>query len=157
MLKKDDVVEGIVERVEHYGIYLTHGTDNILVLIPEVSWEPIRDLSAVYKIGDNVSVKVMGYNEKDCLHSGSIKWLSPEKNPYKIIKESSVEKYVGIVKGVYESDREVSVALKNHAWGDVAFDGFAETLMPGDKVLVKVEHVDVENLRLRLSIVKRLY
>jgi predicted RNA-binding protein with RPS1 domain len=52
-----------VIRVEPYGIYFEFEGSQIIVLIPDVSYDWIPDLNAKYKIGDFVRVRVFRYIE----------------------------------------------------------------------------------------------
>ncbi|MCY1067115.1 S1 RNA-binding domain-containing protein [Nannocystis sp. RBIL2] len=60
-----------VTRVEHYGLYLRHEDIAILVLIPDVSLEPI-DLRARYRVGDEVEVRIVRYVAEHGLFKGSL-------------------------------------------------------------------------------------
>ena len=72
---KDDLIgERVlarVTRVEPYGLSLRHADVAILVLIPEVSREPV-DLRARYRVGDEVEVRIVRYVGEHELFKGSL-------------------------------------------------------------------------------------
>jgi len=79
MESTDRIVEAIVEHVAVFGIFLRHEEDEILVLIPEVSWIACfcscRQFAAP---GDRLRVRVLGKNPQKDQFWGSIKQLSPD-------------------------------------------------------------------------------
>jgi predicted RNA-binding protein with RPS1 domain len=54
-------VRARVSRIERYGMYLVYADSEILVLIPDVSIEPVRDIHDLYRVGDDVEVKIILY------------------------------------------------------------------------------------------------
>lgn len=53
------VVTGTVVRVEAYGVYFSYGESTILVLIPDVSDDPIPDLQKFIAPGERRPVKIL--------------------------------------------------------------------------------------------------
>lgn len=53
------VVIGTVVRVEAYGVYFSYGESTILVLIPDVSDDPIPDLQKFIAPGERRPVKIL--------------------------------------------------------------------------------------------------
>ena len=64
-----------VVRVEAYGLYLSHGSRTILVLIPDISSRPIDDLRSAYRLGEAVVVRVLRYVDEHRTYKGTIKDL----------------------------------------------------------------------------------
>jgi ribosomal protein S1 len=62
-----------VTRVEEYGLYLAYESQSLIVLIPDVSYEPIADLKAMFKPGDTVPVRILKYVEEKSMFKGTIK------------------------------------------------------------------------------------
>ena len=62
-----------VTSVEVYGVYLDHDNSAIVVLIPDVSYDPVPDLKERYHVGDLVPVRVLSYVEERGLFKGSIR------------------------------------------------------------------------------------
>jgi ribosomal protein S1 len=59
MFQNDEIVVGKIYQVEEYGVYLSCGEENFLVLIVDVSRERVRDLHALFSVGDTVKVRVL--------------------------------------------------------------------------------------------------
>lgn len=64
-----------VTRVEEHGLYLAHDSKTILVLIVDVSNQPIDDLRKEYKLGEEMVVRVLRYVDEYKLYKGTIKDL----------------------------------------------------------------------------------
>ena len=62
-----------VTRVENYGVYLQFDDLDVLVLIPDVSYERISDLHSMYAVGDAVPVKILRYVSSEGAFKGTIK------------------------------------------------------------------------------------
>ena len=69
----DRVVDAEVERVELYGIYLRFSQGEVIVLIPDVSYERIPDLTKKVHVGDRLLVKILEYVEDRHVFKGTIK------------------------------------------------------------------------------------
>ena len=73
------LVEGVVKRVEHYGLYFDSPLGEVIVLIPDVSEsEGPVSLQDVYNVGDKERIRIIRYDEKTGLYKGSMKDLEPE-------------------------------------------------------------------------------
>lgn len=78
------VVDAEVMRVERYGVYLRSSLGEIVVLIPDVSHEPIPELVAVYSAAERVRVRLVEWVEDRKLFKGTIKDADsrgPERSP----------------------------------------------------------------------------
>ena len=75
MTEIGSVIEAIVTRIEHYGVYLQHKGETVLVLIPEVAWQPVKDLKETFHPGDRLKVYVLRYNYNDRAIVGSFRRL----------------------------------------------------------------------------------
>lgn len=62
-----------VTRVEPYGVYLRFPHGEVIVLIPDVSYDRVPDLTVRYSVGDDVQVKILDYVEDRKLYKGTIK------------------------------------------------------------------------------------
>ncbi|MEM6296049.1 MAG: S1 RNA-binding domain-containing protein [Myxococcota bacterium] len=65
-------VDGEVTRVEHYGLYVKTPEGDAVVLIPDVSKEPIPDLKAAYSPGDQVRVRLLRFVEQRGIHKATM-------------------------------------------------------------------------------------
>jgi ribosomal protein S1 len=67
-----DVVQAIVTRIEHYGLYLDHEGETILVLAPDVSDERPLDLHAKFSVGSHLTVKVLRLVAQQSTYKGTM-------------------------------------------------------------------------------------
>lgn len=65
-----------IERIENYGLYMRSDDRLIIVLITDISEEPIRSIQALFHIGQTVQVDVERYIPSKGLYKG---WM--RKNP----------------------------------------------------------------------------
>ncbi len=65
-------VNAVVERIEHYGLYLREGERVILVLIVDISKERIARLEDVFGVGQSVSVNVLFYVPERGVYKGTM-------------------------------------------------------------------------------------
>ena len=77
-----DVCDGMVVRIENYGLWVDVDGIPGLLRIPDLSWERISHPSDVASVGDSVRFQILGMNEPDVRpHErfvGSIKVLLPK-------------------------------------------------------------------------------
>ena len=124
-----------------------------LVHISEISWEKVEDLNRIYKVGDKVSVKVLGVDKKSSRLNLSIKQL--QSDPWKLIAEK------------YKTDKK----FKGKVVKLVAFGAFVQleknlqglvhiSKIPADydikledSVDVYVENVDADHRRIALGLI----
>src|SRR4051794_2009735 len=72
-----------VERIEPYGVWLKHNNEDVIVLIPDLSWQRIGHPEELVSVGDVCDVFAMRYNYANRVVVGSLKALRPEENPYR--------------------------------------------------------------------------
>jgi len=155
-LRVGDVKEGAVSGIVNFGIFVTFEGLEGLVHISEIAWGHVKNPSEFVKVGDQVTVRVIGLEGEKL--SLSIKQL--QKDPW----EEIAEKYpVGKkVKGTVmrltdygafvklESDINGLVHLSelaHHKVGDPA-----DVLKVGQKVDVQVINIEPDERRIGLSI-----
>ncbi|ETW97606.1 MAG: hypothetical protein ETSY1_22025 [Candidatus Entotheonella factor] len=153
MLYIDDIVSATIVELKPYGMYLKSDSDQILVLLPEISWEPLRDLKQIYSEGDIISVKMLEFIPTEELYKGSIRQLRPEDNPYNQLLRFKNKVMQGMIKGIYSDD--VTVALPHNVWGHIPIDEIDERLKVGDEIFVRVKSVDPEQCELKLTFAGR--
>jgi len=79
VIEEGNVVEGLVSRVEEYGIYLEVDSCEVFVLIIYLTWYPPINHRKLYPLGKSVRAKII--KKIDETHFvGSIRHL--HKNPY---------------------------------------------------------------------------
>lgn len=84
-LKTDQVYEGKVTRLETFGAFVSIGAEREgLVHISELSHNYVKHPSEVVNVGDEVQVKVLGFNRRKRRIDLSMKALTekPEMEPY---------------------------------------------------------------------------
>ena len=158
-LSVGDVLDGIVKRVESYGIFVTvNGLDG-LVHINEMSSHRINDIYSLYSVNDPVTVKVIDIKTESNRISFSIKQLEngTQKDFYEDHQEGDV--LVGYIKSIIEHGIVVG------------FEGYTTTgliykkLVPNfynvhqlynidDDIQVKIKMMDRANSKLQLALVK---
>lgn len=65
-------IDGIVKRVEHYGLYVQTAMGEAVVLIPDVSTTKVSDLRAAYEVGDAVRVRLLHSVEERGLYKATM-------------------------------------------------------------------------------------
>lgn len=59
----NESIDGVVTRVEHYGLHVKTPQGEAIVLIVDLSKERIPDLKAAYGVGDKVRVRLLRFVE----------------------------------------------------------------------------------------------
>ena len=150
MVEIGNVIEGTVDRIEPYGLFLNHAAGKVVVLGPEVSWHDHRNLRDRFKIGDVLRVLVLRYNYKDEAYVGSIRRLHPELNPY---RDLSRLRPGTVLQGKVTSlaGEEVTVGLPNGAFGHVPKHRLPSHWDRGQMVPVVITALEVDEGRLWLD------
>ena len=150
MVEIGNVIEGTVDRIEPYGLFLNHAAGKVVVLGPEVSWHDHRNLRERFKIGDVLRVLVLRYNYKDEVYAGSIRRLHPEHNPY---RDLSRLRPGTVLQGKVTSlaGDEVTVGLPNGAFGHVPKYRTPSHWERGQMVPVFITALEVDEGRLWLD------
>lgn len=142
MIELGTTVQASVTRVEPFGIFLKHGDDIILVLVPEVSWSATRNLRERFQPGQTLDVKVMRYNYDKNEYVGSLRRLQQAENPYRELSRLDPRSVLrGKVTGVYKS--EITLTLPNGARGHF-FRQPSGALEVGAEVAVAITSLDVD-------------
>ena len=68
VMSPGDRVEGVITRVEPYGLYLTHDGEVVLVLAPDVSLQRPLDLPSTYAAGDRLMVRILRYISEQSIY-----------------------------------------------------------------------------------------
>jgi small subunit ribosomal protein S1 len=150
MVEIGDVIEGTVDRIEPYGLFLSHADGKMVVLAPEISWHDHRDPRDRFKVDDVLRVLVLRYNYKDEVYVGSIRRLYPEHNPY---RELSRLRPGTVLQGKVTSlaGNEVTVGLPNGAFGHVPKSRTPSQWVRGEMVPVVITALEVDEGRLWLD------
>ena len=79
-IKEGSIVEGKVKNLTDYGAFIDLGGMDGLVHITDISWTKINSPSDILKLGENIKVKVLKFDEELSRLSLGIKQLS--ENPW---------------------------------------------------------------------------
>jgi len=157
-LKVGDVIEGTVQRLTQFGVFVDVGGVDGLVHISEMSWQHVNKPSDLVKEGDKVKVKILKLDPENERISLSMKAAQP--GPWELARDQF---HVGdIVEGTVRRlvDFGAFVEVAPGVEGLVHVSQIAhrrigtphEVLKEGQQVKVKVLDVNIDDKRISLSI-----
>jgi len=161
-LKKDAILQGIVTNIKDYGLFVDLGGIVGLLHVTDMSWGRVSHPSALYKVGDEITVKVLKFDrEKERVSLGlkqlnsdpwdevSDKYPAQSKVKGKVLSLVDYGAFVELEEGI-----EGLIQVSEMSWtGKVRHP--SQVLSVGDVVEALVLSVDVAKKRISLSI-KRL-
>lgn len=154
----NDVVKGEVKRFTDFGAFVEiNGVDGLLHL-SQISWNHVKKIDDVLKIGQIVDVKIIGLDKEAKKLSLSMKELMPK--PWDNVKEKYPEDSIVLGKVVRLSKFGAFVELEPGVDGLVHISKIsheriedpAQVLTIGQEIKAKILSVDEENKRISLSI-----
>jgi len=77
-LKVEDIKEGIITNITKFGAFVDIGGVEGLLHISEITWRNMKDSTKLLKVGDQVKVKIIDFDQDKKRISLSIKQLSPD-------------------------------------------------------------------------------
>lgn len=151
---------GVVKRLVDYGAFIDIGGVDGLAHISDLSWDHIKNPADVLSVGQEVEVLVKAFDPETKRISLSIKdtvrdpWFDKaEKYPVgsyvkgKIVKLTDFGAFMEIEPGFDGLIRMRELSPKH-------ITKASEAVSVGDEVTVKVIHVDMDNKKVALSIIK---
>ncbi len=158
-IEEGQTLEGIVKNITDYGAFVDLGGVDGLLHVTDISWKRINHPSEILKLGDNVKVKVIKFNEETKRISLGIKQLN--EDPWgSIHKRFPIgSKMNGIVTNV--TDYGSFIELEDGVEGLVHVSEMSWTkknvhpnkiLSSSEKVEVMVLEIDEEKRRISLGI-----
>ncbi len=158
-IEEGQTLEGIIKNITDYGAFVDLGGVDGLLHVTDISWKRINHPSEVLKLGDNVKVKVIKFNQDTKRISLGIKQLN--EDPWSNIHERFPigSKMFGIVTNI--TDYGSFVELENGIEGLVHVSELSWTkknvhpnkiLSSTEKVQVMVLEIDDEKRRISLGI-----
>ena len=157
-LQEGAIVKGLVKNITYYGVFVDLGGIDGLLHITDMSWGRVNHPSEMFKIGDEVEVKVLKYDKDSERVSLGVKQISDDPWIH------ATEKYAAgkTVKGVVVSleDYGAFVELEKGVEGLIHISEMSWTrrikhpgkmVAIGDEVEVKILEIDVENRRISLG------
>jgi small subunit ribosomal protein S1 len=153
----DSVVKSRVVNIVDFGVFVDLDGVDGLVHKSEIDWERIPHPSKIFKLGDEIEVKVIGIDKEKERVSLSRKILLP--NPWlKHVEKFHVGDLVeGLVVSVLDFGAFIELTEGLQGLVHVSEIGYANTEDPkavvkkGDPVLVKIMSIDLERKRISLS------
>jgi len=148
-----------IKKIVKFGLFveLEDGIDG-LVHISDVSWDDIKDLTRLFKNGQEVEIKILDINKREMKISCGMKQLI--KSPWESVKEKYPPrtKVHGTISGItafgvfvkLEDDVEGLVHISEVSRNRI--EKLDEYFKAGDPVEAVVLDVDIEKKRLSLSI-----
>jgi len=157
-LQEDAVVKGTITNITDYGVFIDLGGLDGLCHITDLSWGRVSHPSKLYKVGDEIEVKVLKYDRDTDKVSLGVKqlkadpWLTvAERYP---VSEKVSGKVVSITDyGVFaelEEGVEGLIHVSEMSWSKKARHP-SKIVSVGDKVEVVVLNVDTEAKRISLG------
>ena len=158
-IKVGDVIKGIVKNITDYGAFIDFGSFDGLLHLTDISWCRVRHPSEILKVGQEVEVQVIKYDEETKKVSLGMKQL--QENPWETIET----KYPvnSIVKGKVTNIAQygVFVEIENGIEGLVHVSEMSwlknnvspsKVLSIGQDVNVMILDIDTEQHRISLGI-----
>lgn len=157
-IEEGEWVEGTVKNIVDFGAFINLGPVDGLLHKSDVAWGSVRDVNNHLKMGEEVEVKILDYDEEEAKVSLGLKQKYPD--PWKDIHEKYEEDQVteGEVVDVWSDG--IFVRLERDVEGKVPEDELSWTrtwdhprdeFRQGRKVEVKILEIDEENRRIYLS------
>ena len=157
-LQEGVLVKGLVKNITYYGVFIDLGGIDGLLHITDMSWGRVNHPSEMFKIGDEVEVKVLKFDRDAERVSLGLKQISDDPWQY------ASERYnVGkVVRGkiVALEDYGAFVELERGIEGLIHISEMSWTrrvkhpskmVAIGDDVEVKILEIDVDNRRISLG------
>ncbi len=142
-------LEGIVTGIMPFGVFVDLGGVEGLVHISEIAWEKVNHPSHYFKVGQTVSVMVLGVDEQSKKLALSVKRLTP--NPWETVdsKYPVGTKIKGLVSKIVPFG--AFVTIEKGLDGLIHISEAGTPLKEGQEVEAVVIQVDGANQKLALS------
>lgn len=85
-IREGQVLQGVVKNITDYGAFVDLGGVDGLLHVTDISWKRINHPSEVLKVGQNIEVQVIRYNEENKRISLGMKQL--EKDPWDSVTDA---------------------------------------------------------------------
>lgn len=157
-IEEDIIIEGQIKNLTDYGAFVDLGGLDGLLHVTDMSWGRLQNPAELFKVGDNVQVKVLKFDRDRERVSLGYKQLLPD--PWETIEERfpvgsrltgkvvSVTDYGAFVE--LESGVEGLVHVSEMSWSKRVKHP-SKIVGPGDTVEVEVLGVDAKSRRISLG------
>jgi len=157
-LQEGMVVQGIIKNITEYGAFVDLGGIDGLLHITDMSWGRVAHPSEVFKIGDEVTVKVLKYNSETERVSLGLKQTMDDPWEHAVESYPAGKKVGGKVVSLtdygafveMEAGIEGLIHVSEMAWGKPKHP--SKILEVGEEVECQVLEVDTEAKRISLGL-----
>ncbi len=157
-LQEGSVVKGLVKNITYYGVFIDLGGIDGLLHITDMSWGRVNHPSEMFKIGDEVEVKVLKFDRDAERVSLGLKQISDDPwqqattryNSGKVVrgKVVALEDYGAFVE--LERGIEGLIHISEMSWTR-RIKHPSKMVAIGDEIEVKILEIDVDNRRISLG------
>ncbi|OGO17057.1 MAG: hypothetical protein A2Z14_09105 [Chloroflexi bacterium RBG_16_48_8] len=156
-LTPGDKVSGAVTNITRFGVFVDLGGVEGLIHVSELSWGRVRHPADVVRCGDEVNVQVLSVDQEQGRVALSLKELMPD--PWTNVEERyHMDDIVeGVITNVVKFGAFVGIEdgleglIHISELGDGSFLHPRSVVREGEKVCVRVIHIDSASRRLGLS------
>jgi small subunit ribosomal protein S1 len=158
-LEEGAVLKGIVKNITDYGFFIDLGGIDGLLHITDISWGRVGHPSELYQIGDEITVKVLKYDEDKERVSLGLKQLNPDpwinadtdypintRVTGKVVSLADYGAFIEIKEGI-----EGLIHVSEMSWTRKIRHP-SQILKVGDDVEAVVLNIDSENKRISLGL-----
>ncbi len=157
-LEEGMVVKGTVTNITDYGLFIDLGGMDGLCHITDLSWGRVSHPAKLYKVGDEIDVKILKYDQDSDRVSLGIKQLRPD--PWATVTERYPIGSKTVGKVVSITDYGVFVELEEGVEGLIHISEMTWSKKPrhpsklvaaGDEVEIMVLNIETETKRISLG------
>ena len=155
-LKVSQIVEGVIQNIQDYGVFVDLGGISGLLHISEMGWGKLHNPKKVYKVGDKIKVLILDINDDKI----SLTAKFPDENPWVLARTQFA---IGnVVKGTVArmTDYGAFISLNENIDGllhisEISWDKIKkidDVLHIGDVIDVKIIDFNDKEQKIALSI-----
>ena len=157
-LEEGMVVKGTVTNITDYGLFIDLGGMDGLCHITDLSWGRVSHPAKLYKVGDDIDVKILKYDQESDRVSLGIKQLRPD--PWATVTERYPIGSKTVGKVVSITDYGVFVELEEGVEGLIHISEMTWSKKPrhpsklvavGDEIEIMVLNIETETKRISLG------
>src|SRR5210317_1234518 len=157
-LEEGMIVKGTVTNITDYGLFIDLGGMDGLCHITDLSWGRVSHPAKLYKVGDEIDVKILKYDQESDRVSLGIKQLKPD--PWATVDERYPIGSKTVGKVVSITDYGVFIELEEGVEGLIHISEMTWSKKPrhpsklvtvGDEVEIMVLNIETETKRISLG------
>lgn len=158
VLEEGQIIKGAITNITDYGLFIDMGGIDGLCHITDLSWGRVSHPSKIYKVGDELEVKVLKYDKENDRVSLGVKQLRPdpwatvmerfpigEKTSGKIVSITDYGAFVELEEGV-----EGLIHISEMTWSKKPRHP-SKMVSIGDEIEVMVLNIEPETKRISLG------